>query len=172
MEEQSTTTIEPIEITTGGVENVVTTNMSSQTPDVSSEQIFAILGAIIIIAVIVYIISAIFLGKVFKKAGVPAWQAWVPILNTWRLLEVGGQQGFWAVLALIPGLNAFSGVFMIIAYYNINLKFKYSSGMTVLAVYLPFVWYIILAQKDKKYDSKLGAASIGLATSAAAVPIK
>ena len=41
-----------------------------------------------------YVVYAIFLGKIFKKAGVDSYKAWIPIYNTWKTLEIGGQQGF------------------------------------------------------------------------------
>ena len=31
---------------------------------------------------------------IFKKAGVKPWQSWVPYLNSWRLLQLGGQKGW------------------------------------------------------------------------------
>ena len=32
--------------------------------------------------------------KALKKAGVKPWQSWVPYLNSWRLLQLGGQKGW------------------------------------------------------------------------------
>jgi len=31
--------------------------------------------------------------KLFAKAKVPAWKAWVPVVNTWKFLELGGYPG-------------------------------------------------------------------------------
>ncbi len=114
-----------------------------------------IIGAVV--ALFMYIIGAIFLGKVFKKAGVPAWQAWVPILNSWKMFELGGKPGFWAVLAIVPVLNIVSAIFGIIAMHNINLKLRYDAGMTVLAVLIPLVWLIVVGTSKHAWDDSLGA---------------
>lgn len=106
-----------------------------------------------IIAIISYAIGAWLLGRVFKKAGEPQWAAWVPIYNTWKLLEIGGQQGFWAVLALIPFVNIVSLIFMYIAMYNIGKTLGKEDWFVLLAIFLPIVWLIWLGFDDSKWPS-------------------
>ena len=133
-----------------------TTTSSIDTAQAAAIGIIAfIIGAVV--ALFMYIIGAIFLGKVFKKAGVPAWQAWVPILNSRKMFELGGKPGFWAVLAIVPVLNIVSAIFGIIAMHNINLKLRYDAGMTVLAVLVPLVWFIIVGTSSHTWDDSLGA---------------
>ena len=50
----------------------------------------------ILIPLGIYIWTALALGAVFTKAGEPVWKAWVPVVNTWTLYELGGKPGFWA----------------------------------------------------------------------------
>lgn len=131
-------------------------------PDITSSgsALGMILGVIIVYALImiaIYIVSSIFLGKVFRKAGVEPWKAWVPVLNTWKILEIGGQQGFWAILTFVPIANIVALVFVIIAMHNINLKLGNGVGMTVLAVFLPIVWLIVLAVSNNSWNESLGA---------------
>lgn len=95
--------------------------------------------------IIAYIVQAIFLGMIFKKAGQPAWKAWIPIYNVWTLLQLGGQNGIWAVLALIPIVNIVSAVFMYIAMYYIGKKLGKSDLFVLWGIFLPFVWLIWLA---------------------------
>lgn len=97
------------------------------------------------IALIAYILQAIFMGLVFKKAGQPMWKAWVPIYNSWTLLQLGGQNGIWAVLALIPIVNIVSAVFMYIAMYYIGKNLGKSDAFVLFAIFLPLVWLIWLA---------------------------
>ena len=50
--------------------------------------------------VVAYIINAWLLSRIFKKAGVSRWKAWVPIINIWNYLRLGGRSGgnvFWGV---------------------------------------------------------------------------
>jgi len=93
---------------------------------------------------IAYIITAIFLGMIFKKAGEPVWKAWVPIYNSWTLLKLGGQNGIWAVLALIPIVNIVSAIFMYIAMYHIGKKLGKSDAFVLVAIFLPIIWMIWL----------------------------
>lgn len=117
----------------------------------------AILSLIVIglvVAAAMYVVSAILIGRIFHKAGVESWKAWVPVYNGWVLLELGGQQGFWAVLALIPGVNIVSAVFMYIAMYHIGLKFGKEGAFVLLAIFLPLVWFIWLAVDDSTWKGK------------------
>lgn len=117
----------------------------------------------LIFAVAAYIISALLLSRVFKKAGVPTWIAWVPFYNNWKLLELGGQQGFWAVLAIIPVVNIVSAVFMYIAMYHIGLKLGKSGAFVLLAIFLPIVWLIWLAVDKSKWNEKAAGAARSIA---------
>jgi hypothetical protein len=138
----------------------IQTNLSTTTTIDTAQAVAMGIGILIaaaIITLLMYAIVAIFLGKLFKKAGIPAWQAWVPILNSWKMFELGGKPGFWAVLAVVPVLNIVSAIFGIIAMHNINLKLRYDAGMTVLAVLVPLVWFIIVGTSSHTWDDSLGA---------------
>ncbi len=102
--------------------------------------------AVLLIVVIVYVVSAIFLGMIFKKAGIESWKAWVPVYNNWVLLEMGGQHGWLSLLAFVPFGSLVTAVFMYIAMYHIAIKFgKDGTLFIVLAIVAPVVWYIWLA---------------------------
>ena len=68
--------------------------------------IFAVYAVIFIFSLVlaagIYVLMALALSSFFKKVGVESWIAWVPIYNTWKWLEVGGQQGWLALISLIP----------------------------------------------------------------------
>ena len=102
-------------------------------------------------ALLSYAITAFLLGKVFQKAGVPQWAAWVPVYNTWNLLKMGNQQPFWAILAFIPFVNILSLIFLYIAMYHIGLKLHKEGWFVLLAIFLPIVWMIWLGFDDSKW---------------------
>lgn len=108
-----------------------------------------------VIVLISYVVGAWLLGRIFKKAGVPQWIAWVPFYNVWKTLELGGQQGFWAVLAIIPVVNIVAAIFLYIAMYKIGLKFGKSGAFVLWAIFLPLVWYAWLAFDDSKWQGDL-----------------
>lgn len=124
----------------------------------SDAELAAIAGAvflfIIVIALTSYVITSWLLGRIFKKAGVKQWIAWVPIYNVWKLLELGNQQGFWAVLAIIPPVNIISAVFTYIAMYHIGKKLGKEDWFVILAIFLPIIWLIWLAFDDSKWPAK------------------
>ena len=111
-------------------------------------------------AIALYVVVALCLMRIFKKAGVKSWAAWVPFYNNWKLLEIGGQQGFWAVLAIIPVVNIVSVVFMYIAMYNIGLKLGKDGAYVLLAIFLSPIWFILMAIDKHPWNDSLGAPSL------------
>jgi hypothetical protein len=107
----------------------------------------------LIFFVLSYAITAFLLGRVFKKAGVPQWAAWVPIYNMWKLLELGDQPGFWAVLGIVPFVGLISIIFMYIAMYNIGRKLGKEGWFVIIAIFLPIVWMIWLGYDDSKWPA-------------------
>lgn len=114
--------------------------------------ILAIILFVVFFVALLYALHAFLLGRIFKKAGVAQWIAWVPFYNSWKMLELGGQQGFWAVLAIIPIVGYVSAVFTYIAMYHIGLKFGKDGAWVVLAIFLPTVWMAILAFDSSKWQ--------------------
>ena len=53
-----------------------------------------------------YLWCAVALAAVFAKSGEPRWKAWVPFVNVYALLVLGGIPGWWVLLVLVPGLGA------------------------------------------------------------------
>lgn len=122
----------------------------------------------LIVTVIAYVVTALLLGRIFKKAGIASWIAWVPFYNQWKFLEIGGQQGFWAILLILPIVQYVSIVFIYISMYNVGLKLGKSSAFVVLGIFLPIVWYIWLAVDDSKWNDSLGKPSMAVEHSGAA----
>ncbi|MEN8601152.1 DUF5684 domain-containing protein [Microbacterium rhizosphaerae] len=99
----------------------------------------------VLIAVAVYVWMALALSALFRKAGERGWKAWVPFLNIFVLLELGGLSGWNILLLLIPVVGEIAVfIILIVAYYRISRSFGYGGGMTVLAVLLPPIWLSVL----------------------------
>lgn len=129
-----------------------TTGYSDEAASVAA--VLAFMFLFFLIAIALYVIIALSLMKIFKKAGVKPWIAWVPFYNNWKTLELGGQQGFWAVLAIIPVISLVSAVFMYIAMYHIGKKLGKDDAFVLVAIFLPIVWYIWLAVDDSKWNEQ------------------
>ena len=83
---------------------------------------------------------------IFKKAGVKPWQSWVPYLNSWRLLQLGGQKGWWVLIAFIPIVGSiFFIVYYWFAQFHIGRALGKSDYFVLLAIFLSPIWFGILA---------------------------
>lgn len=119
--------------------------------------LIAIIGIIVYLVVIAgsYALSSWMLARIFRKAGVAQWKAWVPVYNLWILLEMGGQAGWWAVLSFVPVINIAALVFSCIAVYHLDAGFgKPGAGWLLLYIFVPIVWLIILAFDSSHWEPR------------------
>jgi len=99
-----------------------------------------------------YALFAWLLSRVFRKAGIPAWKAWVPIYNFWVFLELGGQPGWIAILAVVPVGSIVAAVFMCIAAYNVGLAFGKQGAWVVLYIFVPWLWFAIVGLDSEPWQ--------------------
>jgi hypothetical protein len=66
------------------------------------------------------------------------------VLTAW-FLRLGGQAGWWALVAFVPFVGIASGVFICLAAYNIGLRFGKTGAWVVLYILVPYVWWGIFA---------------------------
>ncbi len=107
-------------------------------------------GALFLIfwlAFAVLIIAA--LWTVFTKANQPGWASIVPIYNVIVLLQIAGKPVWWVILLFIPLVNFVIGI---LAAIGIAKNFGKGSGFGIGLVFLPFVFYPILAWSDAQYS--------------------
>lgn len=114
---------------------------------------------VILFSIAAYVLNSIMLGKIFSKAGIESWKAWVPVYNNWIMLELGGQKGYWAIVMLIPFVGIIGAIFMYIAMYYISLGFGKESVFVLLAIFLPIVWLIWLAVDGSKWKPVIAVES-------------
>lgn len=111
---------------------------------------------VLLFIVIAYAVFAYLLGRIFKKAGLPAWKAWVPVYNNWKLFEIGDQPGWWSLVFFIPIVNVAAAVFMFIAMHKVGQKLGKEDWFVILAIFVPIVWLIWLAFDDSKWHDTSG----------------
>lgn len=95
--------------------------------------------------VLSYVITSYLLSRIFKKAGLEQWKAWVPLYNVWLTYKLGDQPGWWTILLFVPVVNIVATVLLYIAYYKIGLKLGKPGVFVLWAIFLPIVWYVWLA---------------------------
>jgi hypothetical protein len=109
----------------------------------------------ILIAVALYIVTALFLRKVFQKAGVANPNAaWIPVYNYLLFAKLGDVNPLVAlggvVLAVIPFLNYIAWIVTLAVHvaiaYRVNLKLqKDPVAFTIFAVLLAPIWLGVIA---------------------------
>jgi hypothetical protein len=114
------------------------------------------IGLTFLIAIAGYVLNGFALMALFRKVGIEPWAAWVPIFNIWRLLELGGQAGWFSLFAFVPyGGSVVAVIFECLSVYRIGLAFRKSGSWVVLFIFLPFVWAWLLAADAETYDPSL-----------------
>jgi hypothetical protein len=107
------------------------------------------------VGLVIYVYYALAVSAIFRKAGLKAWPAWVPFFNTWRILQLGGQKGWWLLVGLIPLVGPIIYlVFLIIAGVNIQTALGKPGVFYLLALLLTPVWYGILAWDGSTWQPK------------------
>lgn len=104
------------------------------------------------IALVLGIITAVALWKIYAKAGKPGWAAIVPIYNTWVLFEIVGFPAWVAILQLVPFVNFVVAIMQIVAYYKLVKLFGKGDGFAVATIFFPFVTLPILAFSDAQFQ--------------------
>lgn len=128
----------------------------------SGDEFTAFMAGIAMIAIIfgllAYVVGSYLLSRIFRKAGLDQWKAWVPVYNNWKTYELGGQQGWWAILMFVPVVNVAAAVFFYIAAYNIGLKLQKEGWFVILAIFLPIVWLAWLAFDKSTWNGAVSTA--------------
>lgn len=91
------------------------------------------------------ILLLISLWKIFKKANKPGWASLIPIYNGIVLIQIGGKPAWWFLLLLIPFVNI---VITIMIFHNLSKAFGKGSGFTLGLIFLPIIFFPILAFGD------------------------
>ena len=91
--------------------------------------------------------------KIFVKAGKPGWGCIVPIYNIILQLEIAGRPLWWIFLLLIPYVNIFFAVVLIL---DIAKAFgKEESTFKAGMLLLPFIFFPILAFDSSEFQETI-----------------
>ena len=121
--------------------------MSTYDSDAAVGFLLVLFGMYFFFLALIYVVTALGYQGIFKKAGQPAWKAWVPILQSWTFAEVGGKEGWWC---FIP----FAG--WILPAMNINKAFgKDNGGWLAYAILLAQIWMFHLGFGKDQYNERL-----------------
>ena len=107
--------------------------------------LFAMVGIILVIALVVYILQVIGMWKVFKKSGEEGWKAIIPIYNTYTMCKITGVNPWWVLIVVIA--SGLSGAFG-----DSDLNTIVSLLSSVVTIYFSVLLYVSLARAFGKSD--------------------
>lgn len=140
--------------------------------------IFVVYGIFIVAA---YVFSSFVLMKIFKKAGLEGWKAWVPFYNQWTLFELGGYHGGLSLIGFataIPLLGFIAGIVQLIYYFSAMTEIhkKIGKSNTVLWNLFNFfmfpVWGVVILAQDFNWNDSLGKESLAKGTILGYAPVE
>jgi hypothetical protein len=107
-----------------------------------------IVGMIVSVAFAVLMIASMW--KIFTKAGEPGWASIVPIYNIIVLLKIAGKPIWWFLILWL---------FIPVIFVAISLarNFGKGAGFAIGLLFLPFIFYPVLAFGDAKYQPVVSA---------------
>jgi hypothetical protein len=133
--------------------------------------LLAYMGMIVMILIGVYILTSIAKMKIFKKAGLPGWKAWVPFYNNWLFLELGGYNGALIFLAFIP---FFGGIALLVATCLAANEISKKLDKSDIFILFPLgvitggittiIWYCIAGFGKSTWNDSLGKPSLAEGT--------
>lgn len=116
----------------------------------SQTDLTALYGVSGVVGLILYVITAIALWKVFAKAGEPGWLAIIPIVNIFVLVKIAGFSMWLGLLYLIPIVNI---VMHIIVALRVGKGFGKDAVFSVFLLWLlSLIGYLILGFGSATYD--------------------
>ena len=86
--------------------------------------------------------------KVFTKAGQEGWKSIIPFYNTYIQLQITKQPSIWMLYFFIPFVNIY---FTVKHIHGLSRAFGKDVGFTVGLLFVPYIFYPILAFGDAKY---------------------
>ncbi len=126
--------------------------MSSTAASTQGSGAISAVAGLIYLAVIVFFLVAMW--RLYSKAGEPGWTGIVPIVNTFYMLKIVGRPFWWFFIFLIPVIG---WIWAIIAMNDLSRSFGRGGWFTVGLVFLPFIFFPILAFGSARYQGPAAA---------------
>jgi len=103
-----------------------------------------------LIGTLIVFLPSFGLAKLFVKAGVPAWKAYVPFYNTWVMQDLAKRPKHWVFWQFIPVVGWFISPGIFIEFAKVFGQFSFgqhTSASIAAPIYFPYLAY----KQDPKY---------------------
>jgi hypothetical protein len=106
-----------------------------------------------------YVVLALALWPVFRKAGKPGWGALIPIYNTYLLVKIAGYHGAIVILYFIPIVNLVVGIFVAL---GVGRAFGKGAAFSIFLLWLfAIIGYFIVGYGSAQYVGPGGKREYG-----------
>ncbi|MDX1954401.1 MAG: signal peptidase I [Chitinophagaceae bacterium] len=112
---------------------------------------FQHLLVIYLIGTLLVFLPSFGLARLFQKAGVPAWKAYIPFYNTWVMQEIGQRPKHWVFWQFIPVAGWFISMGIFIEFVKLFGKFSFGQH-TMASLLAPIYFPVLAAQKNLRYS--------------------
>lgn len=102
------------------------------------------LSIIILVSLLIVLLPAIGLFKMFQKAGIPGWKAFIPFLNTWEIVKAAHIARHWWFWQLIPIVGWFISIWLLVEWVKLFGKFRFlehAAAALLSVVYFPYLGF-------------------------------
>lgn len=117
------------------------------------------IGAALIPALIIAVVTIIGLWKLFEKAGYDGWKAIIPFYNSYILTEMSGQNGLMFLIMFIPLVGPI--IWAILVATKLAPAFGKGTGFAIGLVLLTPIFYCILGFGNAQYQLGTHSAESG-----------
>jgi hypothetical protein len=116
------------------------------------------------LSIILFCLYSYLLSRVFAKAHVEMWKAWIPVYNFFTFLKLGRQPGWLIFVSVIPLVGpVVTVIFLCMAAVNIGYGFGKGKGWVLLFLCFQLFWLAVLAFGSSSWnpDPRLGEVEPG-----------
>ena len=107
--------------------------------------VMAVIGIVLVFALVIYILQVIGMWKVFKKSGEEGWKAIIPIYNQYTMCKITGVNPWWVLIVVVAsGLTGALG--------ESDLASVVSLLSSIISIYFSVLLYVSLARAFGKSD--------------------
>ena len=105
---------------------------------------------LLFIQLLILLLPAVGLYKMFEKAGVPGWKAFVPFYNTWVMLDLAKRPKHWVFWQVIPVVGWFISLGIFVEFVKTFGKFRLTQH--AMAALLPVIYFPSIGfDKNEKF---------------------
>lgn len=109
------------------------------------------------IGILLVLLPAFGLSKLFVKAGEQSWKAWVPFYNTWVMQQLAGRPKHWVFWQFIPVIGWFITPGIFIEFAKVFNRFSFLDHACA-ALLAPFYFPWLAQHKDTRFIGQKGVA--------------